>query len=137
MNFYESEMRKMFGQSDLVTDKKFTGRTMLGKLDDGKLLKVQFISTHTHNHYDSILVSVIGKNEGVLDKETIRFSDVVGMYSRGNGLEKIEPHMWEYNGKPEWYTPLSSAQKQEIASAVLDYAEMYQDSKYALGMQFQ
>ncbi len=133
MNFYESEMRKMFGQTDLVTDKKFTGKTMLGKLDDEKLLKLQFVTTGHADHYTAILVSIIGKNEGVLDKQTIRFSDVVGMYKRGNGLGEIEPHMWEYNGKPEWYTPLSNAQKQEIASAVLDYAEMFQDNGMSMG----
>ena len=74
MNLFENEMRKMFGETDIVTDKKFTGKTMLGKLDDDKLLKLQFISTNSYEHYDAILVSIIGKNEGVLDKETIRFS---------------------------------------------------------------
>lgn len=136
MNFFENEMRKMFEETDIVTDKKFTGKTMLGKLDDDKLLKLQFISTNSYEHCDAILVSIIWKNKGVLDKETIRFSDVVGMYNRGSGLEKIEPHMWIYNGEAEWYTPLSNAQKKEIASAVMDYAEMYQDTQYALNMQF-
>lgn len=40
------------------------------------------------------------------------------------------------NGEAEWYTPLSNAQKKEIASVVMDYAEMYQDTQYALNMQF-
>ncbi len=135
MNFFESEMRKMFGATDLVTDKKFIGKTMLGKLDDEKLLKLQFVSTHTHQQYDSILVSIIGKNEGVLDKETIHFADVVGMYKRSNGSSDIEPHMWVYNGNPSWYTPLTHAQKQAIANAVLDYAGMFQNTQSSFGMQ--
>ncbi len=76
------------------------------KLDDEKLLKLQFISTHTHQHYDSIQVSIIGKNVGVLDKETIHFVDVVGMYRRQNGLSDIEPHMWVYDNKTsniQWF----------------------------------
>ncbi len=135
MNFFEQEMRRMFGATDLVTDKKFTGKTMLAKLDEEKLLKLQFISTHTHKHYDAILVSIIGKNEGVLDKETIRFADVVGMYKRPNGPSDIEPHMWEYNGQPSWYTPLTHSQKQAIADAVLDYAGMFQNAESSFGMQ--
>lgn len=135
MNFYEQEMRKMFGETDLVTDKKFTGRTMLAKLDEEKLLKLQFVTTGYADHYTAILVSIIGKNEGVVDKQLIRFSDVVGMYNRGNGLSPIEPHMWEYNGKPEWYTPLTASQKQSIARAVLDYAGMFQDTSCSFGMQ--
>ena len=70
MNFFENEMRKMFEETDIVTDKKFTGKTMLGKLDDDKLLKLQFISTNSYEHCDAILVSIIWKNKGVLDKET-------------------------------------------------------------------
>ena len=43
MNFYEAEMRKMFGGNELLTDMKFVGKTMLGKLDDNKLVKLQFL----------------------------------------------------------------------------------------------
>ena len=136
-NFYESQMRSMFGWNDLLTDMKFTGNTMLGKLDNDKLLKCQFVTTGESGKYTAVQASIINKNDGVIDKETFRFSDIVGMYNRGNGIDPIAPHMWEYNGKPEWYTPLSNPQIKEIGSTILDYAEMYQDHTYALEMQFQ
>ncbi len=136
MNFYEKEMRFMFGENSILTDMKFVGKTMLGKLDEEKLLKLQFVTTGHADHYTAIMASIINKNDGVVDKQTFRFSDIVGMYNRGNGLGQISPYIWEYNGKPEWYTPLSNPQKAEIASTVLEYAEMYQDQQYALGMQF-
>lgn len=41
---------------------------------------------------------------------------------------KSSPHIWEYNGKPEWYIPLTASQKAQIADTVLGYVEMYQDS---------
>ena len=136
MNFYEAEMRKMFGGNELLTDMKFVGKTMLGKLDDEKLVKFQFVSTGTADKYTAIQASVIDKNDGVLDKQTMKFSEIIGMYNRGNGLDAIEPHMWEYHGKPEWYTPISNPQKAEIAERVLDYVGMFQDHTYALEMQF-
>ena len=34
MNFYEKEMRTMFGDTDIITDANFCGKTMLGRLDD-------------------------------------------------------------------------------------------------------
>ena len=34
MNFYEQEMRQMFGDTDIIKDAKYAGRTMLGKLDE-------------------------------------------------------------------------------------------------------
>ena len=136
MNFYEAEMRKMFGGNELLTDMKFVGKTMLGKLDDNKLVKLQFITTGTADKYTAIQASVIDKNDGILDKQTMKFSEIIGMYNRGNGLGAIEPHMWESRGKPEWYTPISNPQKTEIAERVLDYVEMFQDHTYALEMQF-
>ena len=126
----------MFGENSILTDMKFVGKTMLGKLDEEKLLKLQFVTTGHADHYTAIMASIINKNDGVVDKQTFRFSDIVGMYNRGNGLGQISPYIWEYNGNPEWYTPLSNPQKAEIASTVLEYAEMYQDQQYALGMQF-
>ena len=35
--------------------------------------------------------------------------------------------MWEYNNKPEWYTPISLEDKARIADTVLNYVAMYQD----------
>ena len=39
--------------------------------------------------------------------------------------EETQPPMWEYNNKPEWYTPISLTDKARIADTVMDYAEMY------------
>ena len=41
------------------------------------------------------------------------------------GREPLDYHMWEYNNKPEWYTPISLTDKARIADTVMDYAEMY------------
>ncbi len=136
MNFYEQEMRRMLDNNNLLTDVKFSGKMMVGKLDDEKVFKAEFITTHTHDHYDAIKASIINKNNGVVDSHVFRFSEIVGMYSRGNGLGDIEPYMWSYNAKPEWYTPISNPQKAEIGNTVLEYGEIYQDTQYALNMQF-
>lgn len=136
MNFYENEMRLMFGENTLLSDMKFVGKTLLGRLDEEKLLKLQFVTTGTYAKYDAIMASVINKNDGVVDKQMFRFSDIIGRYNRGANSSPITPHIWEGNGEPEWYTPISNAQKSEIASTILDYAELYQDHSQALSMQF-
>ena len=136
MNFYEKEMRTMFGKNDLLTDMKFVGKTLLGKLDEDKLLKLQLKSTEIDGHYDAILATVFNKNEGAIDKQTFHFSDIVGMYDCGDG-SPISPYMWDYNGKSQWRTPINNTQKSEIASTVLDYAGMFQDRSNELSLQFQ
>lgn len=127
MNFYEKEMRYMFGNTGSIKDKVFVGKTMIARLDDKKLLKLEFTNTHESGKYNAVLLSVINKNEGIVDKHTIRFSDVIGMYKRGNGYDDIDPHMWEYRGEAEWYTQISNPQKAQIADKVMEYAEMFQD----------
>ncbi len=131
MNFFEQEMRQMFGDTDIIQDAIFVGKTMLGRLDDDLRVKLQFISTHTSGHYDTIQATIINRTEGVIDKQNFRFADIIGSFSRP-GLSSIDPHMWEYNAKPEWYTPVTLSQKAQIADTVLDYIAMYQSEDLSM-----
>lgn len=131
MNFFEQEMRRMFGDTDIIRDAKFVGKTMLGRLDDDLRVKLQFISTHTSGQYDTIQASIINRTEGVVDKQNFRFADIIGKFTRP-GLSSVDPHMWEYNAKPEWYTPVTLSQKAQIADAVLDYISMYQSEDMSM-----
>lgn len=54
MNFFESELRLMFGNNNIINDPKIVGRTLLGKIDDDLRVKLQFVSTEVHKHYDAI-----------------------------------------------------------------------------------
>lgn len=45
MNFYEQQMRQMFSSASIIKEPKFTGKTMLGKLDDELRIKLQLVST--------------------------------------------------------------------------------------------
>lgn len=134
MNFFEGELRQMFGDAENISDPKFVGRTMLGKLDDDLLVKAQFISTYVSKHYDAIQVSIINRNDGVVDKETMIFGDIIGM-KLTRCSDKVNPYMWEESsGKAYWYTPISLTEKAQIADTVLDYVGMFQENN--LAMQF-
>lgn len=126
MNFYEKELRTMFGDTDIIHDAKFCGKTMLGKLDDELRIKLQLISTTLSRQNNAIRATIINRTDGVVDKQTFKFADIIGMQKRKN-LDEIEPHIWEYNGKPEWYIPVTASQKARIADTILEYVEMYQD----------
>ena len=134
MDFFEKEMRTLFGDNTVMSDLKFTGKTMLGRLDENKLCKLQFISTSTAGKYNAIQSTIINSDEGVIDKQLFKFSDIIG-YFCSSLSDKIEPYMWDYN-KPEWYTKVSQSDKAKIADTVLEYVEMFQDPKQSLSMQF-
>ena len=134
MNFFESELRRMFGDAENISDAVFVGRTMLGKLDGELRVKAQFISTHIAKHYDAIQVSILNRTDGVVDKETMIFGDIIGQ-KMTRCSDKVNPYMWEESiGKAYWYTPISITEKAQIADTVLDYVGMYQED--SLAMQF-
>ena len=134
MNFFESELRRMFGDAENISDAVFVGRTMLGKLDDELRVKAQFISTHIAKHYDAIQISILNRTDGVVDKETMSFGDIIGQ-KMTRCADKVNPYMWEESiGKAYWYTPISITEKAQIADTVLDYVGMYQED--SLAMQF-
>jgi hypothetical protein len=134
MNFFESELRRMFGDAENISDAVFVGRTMLGKLDDELRVKAQFISTHIAKHYDAIQISILNRTDGVVDKETMIFGDIIGQ-KMTRCSDKVNPYMWEESiGKAYWYTPISITEKAQIADTVLDYVGMYQED--SLAMQF-
>lgn len=134
MNFFEGELRQMFGNAESISDAKFVGRTMLGKLGDDLLVKAQFISTHVSKQYDAIQVSILNRTDGVVDKETMLFGDIIGQKNTGI-TGRVNPYMWEESvGKAYWYTPVSISEKAQISDTVLDYVEMFQENN--LTMQF-
>lgn len=132
MNLYEDEMREMFGNSGMILDAKFSGRAMIGKLDRELRVKLQLISTHIAGQYDAVQAVIINRTEGMVDRQTFRFEDIIGRQKRVNGSE-IEPHIWEYGGNTEWYIPITTEQKAKISDAVLGYIGMYQNDNMETG----
>lgn len=137
MNFFEKEMRMMFEHNDTIHDPTFVGRTMVGKLDEDLRVKLQFVSTFIAKHYDAIQVSIINRKDGVVDKETLKFGDIVGM-RRDNCGSRVAPYMWDDGREPYWYIRISPTEKAQISDTVLDYIGMYQDQSLSANeMQFQ
>ena len=131
MNFYEQQMRQMFSSASIIKEPKFTGKTMLGKLDDELRIKLQLVSTFIGGQYNAVQAAIINRTDGTVDKEIFKFSDIIGMQKRKN-LDEIEPHIWEYNGKAEWYIPITSAEKGQIADTLLAYIGMYQEEDLSM-----
>ena len=138
MNFFEKEMRMMFEHTGIIQDPKFVGRTMVGILDDNLRVKMQFVSTFIANHYDAIQVSIINRTDGVVNKETMKFGDIIGL-RKDNCGNNVHPYMWEQSDKTAyWYIPVSVTDKAKIADTALEYVGMYQQQDMSVNeMQFQ
>ena len=105
MNFYEKQLKRMFPDFDTQSgDTIFAGKSML---------------------------SIINKNEGVIDSQSFMFYEIIGM----KGPEKDrKPHIWDDNGKASWfvYEP-TDAELESIGSKVEEYVWLYAD--HDLGIQ--
>ncbi len=125
MNFFEKELRDLFGSSSTLRDAHYCGRTCLAKLDEDLRVKLQFTTTGYADHYDAIKLAVINRTDGVVDQQLFRFSDIINQ-QHSPGMMSVTPQIWDDNGKPEWYRPISQEQRSQIANTILDYVGMYQ-----------
>lgn len=125
MNFFEKELRDLFGSSPMLRDTHYCGRTCLAKLDEDLRVKLQFTTTGYADHYDAIKLAVINRTDGVVDQQLFRFSDIIDQ-QHSPGMMSVTPQIWDDNGKPEWYRPISQEQRSQIANTILDYVGMYQ-----------
>lgn len=133
MNLFEKELRSMFGNVEQLKDSKCYGNYFIARLDDELRVKIQFVTGGISGHYTGIETKIINRTEGLVDSQRIKFSDVIGFKSIGH--DKIEPYIWDYQSRVDWYTPVTATEKKNIAEAVLDYISVYQSED--MGMKFQ
>jgi hypothetical protein len=138
MNFFEQELRKLFENSETISDARFTGRICIGRLTDSTTVKLQFDTIGTYERYECIRATVLNRNEGKIDFTVFRFADILSRKSiPGNQYLKdgVYPHVGKYNDKYEWYAYKPTPGDMEmIAGAVESYLEMYQEPTQTQGM---
>lgn len=131
MTFFENELKKMFDSCDFITDKTYSGKTMLGKLGDDLRIKISFVTTGYADHYTALRVKIINRTEGEVDSETFKFGDIIG--KQKTAYDRIDPYIWSYGGEDKWYIPITNNQRSLIADTVTDYASMYLDEGMTMG----
>lgn len=126
MTLFEKELRNMFASTDIIKDQVYSGKTMLGKLDDELRVKASFVTTGVADVYSALRIKIINRTEGEVDSQLFKFSDIIGT-QRTAYDNKVDPHIWHVDGKDEWYLPISQNERDRIADTVLDYVSMYQE----------
>lgn len=130
MNFFEKELRKFCAKDHAFDDVKFIGKVCYGTLGEKTRMKLEFVTLGTHQKYEGIKATVIDKNDGVIDTLTLKFSDAWGKkkLNNPNFRDGIEPYIWIYNEKAEWYAyQPTNADYNVMAESVSDYAELFKE----------
>lgn len=78
MTFFENELKKMFGNNSALTDIRYTGNALVGRLTDDTIAKITFAHSINHGHYPGLLIKVINPKSGEADRQEFNFSDVFG-----------------------------------------------------------
>lgn len=130
MDFFEKELRAMFEKHQLLKEQKYCGNVLLAKLDGELRVKLQFVTQGTAEKYTALAATVINRTDGTVDKQTFRFSDIIGKRMGGQSMQ--DPYVWTADrcAGPHWYTPITSEDRIEIAQSVVDYVGMYQEQGF-------
>ena len=130
MNFFESELKKIMGDSAILKDQKYVGRMCYGTIGGDLRARVEFVTLGVSNRYAGIKASVINRKEGVVDSILLRFSDIWGKpkVSNPNFKEGVNPHIWTDNGKSDWYVFYpGAAEYRKAADTLENYLSIFQD----------
>lgn len=130
MNFFESELRKIMGNSSVLKDQKYVGRICYGTISKDLRARVEFVTLGICDHYAGLKISIINRKEGVVDSMLLRFTDVLGKQKTNNPdfTGEVNPHIWTYDGISEWFAfRPKTADYQKLANGVENYLSIFQD----------
>lgn len=136
MNYFEQELRKLFGNDAAISDKRFVGRAFFGKLTDNLRVRVEFVTMGTADHYEALKATVINRNDGPVDSVTLRFSDLLGKKAvdNPNFSKGVTPYIWKYGEEISWYVyKPNKADYDKISEAINDYLDVYREPKLEMG----
>lgn len=130
-NFFEQELRKLFGDGQLIRSPKFVGRACLGDLDGDLRVRAEFVTMGYADHYEALRLTVLKRTEGEVDRLSLRFGDILGMKpvpGNPNFPKGVSPHVWSDRGTLEWYAFRPAAADYEaLRRAAGDYLEVFRE----------
>lgn len=104
-------------------------------LGENNRLKLFFTTLGYADHYEGVSISAVDKNNGVIDRNTIKFADVWGrkQVSNPNFREGIIPYIWKDGNQAQWYVYKPTPRDMELLSEQInDYAELFMEQSHEL-----
>jgi hypothetical protein len=138
MNFFERELRKLFENSEFLSDVRFTGRVCMARLTDAVTVKLEFVTLGTQEHYEGIKATVLNRNEGSIDATVFRFEDIWGrkkVPDHPTFKHGACPYIWKEDKEQAWYAYKPTPRDFEAVTETLEnYLEMFQEPVQRQGL---
>ena len=78
MTKFEQELRRMFDHDAVFPHTRFVGNACYGRLTDQIRVKICFQTGRIADQYDRLNVTLLNRNEGVIDSMVLKFQDIWG-----------------------------------------------------------
>lgn len=130
MTFLEQELKKMVGKEPAFTEQRYVGNACYGRLTDNIRVKVNFQTGGIADHYDRLKVTLLNRNEGIIDSMVLTFQDVLGIkkISNPNFRDGVNPHIWSYGRETKWYVyQPGEADYKKMSEEVNTYLEVFKE----------
>ena len=132
MSFFTDELMKCTHEFE---GRKCIGNAMYIPLGENNRLKIFFTTLGYADHYEALSISAIDKNNGVIDKTTIKFADVWGkkQVNNPNFRDGIAPYIWKNGMDVDWYVYHPTPRDMEqLSEQIYDYAELFMEQSMEL-----
>lgn len=134
-NFFEQELRKLFGDGKIIHDPVFVGRVCVGGLDADRQVRAEFVTMGYADHYAALRLTLLDNDLGVVDKLTLRLKDVWGKKEISNNpylKSGVNPHIWVNDDKVDWYAYHPTlADYQQLRQAAGSYLDTFRGQSKA------
>ena len=127
-NFFEEELRKLFGNGEVIEAPVFLGGICAGTLDSDLRVRAEFVATAEKDEYDALLVRVVNRGGGEVDRLTLRFTDVWGKKPRQKSpqtVEDTEPCVVAFANRADWVVTPDNEDRRILRERVGQYLNVY------------
>ena len=127
-NFFEEELRKLFGNGEAIGNPVFLGNVCAGTLDGDLRVRTEFAAAEEKDEYDALLIRVIHRGGGEIDRLTLRFLDVWGKrpyHRRPQTVEDTEPRVVALANRTDWVGTPDDEDRRILRERVGQYLNVY------------
>ena len=130
MNIFESEFRKIL-KNVKAYDIKYIGRACYFKTNSIVTIKAEFVTSKAPDKYDSIKMSAITKENGIIDTNTFLFRDLVFDENSQSAHKGGEiPHIKDFMWCIEWAEEsLNEKEYKKLSYALRNYADIFMPNR--------
>ena len=127
-NFFDEELRKLFGNGEVIEAPVFLGGVCAGTLDSDLRVRAEFVATAEKDEYDALLVRVVNRGGGEVDRLTLRFTDVWGKKPRKKSpqtAEDTESCVVAFANRADWVGTPDDGDRRILRERVGQYLNVY------------